>query len=82
MRVRPVAAGAEVEAEPEEEEEERRLPVTPSAYLGVDDELRPLFTEDVPELLLLLLLPLSDDERPVEEEDADADERPLLEETR
>jgi hypothetical protein len=71
MRVRPVAAGV-VEVDVEE-----RLLVTPSTYLGEDDELRPLllFTE---EDTLLLLLPLKDDERP---EVAD-NERPLLDETR
>jgi hypothetical protein len=73
VRVRSVAAGVEVEVLTEG----RRLLVTPSTYLGDEDDPRPLFTEDEPEDILLLL-PLSDDERPVEEDE----ERPLLEETR
>jgi hypothetical protein len=72
-RVRPVAAGAVVV----EVVEERRLLLTPSTYLGEDEVPRPLFTEDAPvEVRLLLLLPLSDDERP------EVDVRPLPEETR
>jgi hypothetical protein len=49
------------------DEAERRLLVVPSVYRG-EEELRPLFTDEELEELRPVLLPLKEDERPLEEE--------------